>query len=61
MSLSPSSENTVLLIRRNASERDLHFLSSNYELTTIIAYSLSSMSMTRRFESFDNVLSYNVL
>ena len=41
MSLSPSQKNTVLLIRRNASERDLHFEFSNYELV-IIAYSLSS-------------------
>ena len=43
MSLSPSSENTVLLIRRNASEKGSTFFEfSNYELTTIIAYSLSS-------------------
>ena len=44
MSLSPSSENTVLLIRRNASSEkgSTFFEFSNYELTTIIAYSLSS-------------------
>ena len=41
MSLPPSSENTVLLIRRNTENGSI-FEFSNYELTTIIAYSLSS-------------------